>query len=494
MVGQINWIGNFSINKHIFTSKSDSISLALDVKINDVLDLDSINNYLGCKITFKSSKYIFNKEGTQDILEFDMNFSKRLIENTYRFTTTIPIALFNNKRYWMSIKISENKWQDYLTNENFNLQLAPISVGEVGFVQGFSKLSINNLALNFAFLDFENNFDISSNKLEGIYSHGFCSDELISFSDFNFHIWKTKSIDNLIFNAFYSIDDEAENKLSDMFISDISNNQSFNFNNKNYNYSFYNDENINDVSISLNNKIIDLIQGLYLDNENNIDHQINFRFEVIADNNVYSFPETGNLSYNIKVSNSPTGADCQAALLPIDLLKWEAVKRDKTVNFEWITASELNNDYFELQKSSDSKLWKAIYKINGNGTSNSYNNYTALDNYPFPGQNYYRLRQTDYDGNFKYSKVKSIFIIDNKLSLYPNPAKDYIYYKIADYNKEFNVEIYNTQGKLVKSFILPLKNQAEDRIDISNLKDGTYFIKYINLTNHQVKVEKFIKF
>lgn len=483
--GQIDWMGNFDINKHVFTS--DSIDISIDILKEK---LDSISE-MNCKIQFVSSKYFLNENETQDILEFDLNFNKKNEDNSLNYSISIPYSLFSNHRYSLTIKCSDNNWQDYSTNKDFNIELEPISIGEFGFVQGFSDLLINDEKVKFAFLDFKNNLDINPSKLEGIYSEGFCSDELVSFENINFHIWKPKSITNFKLIAYYSIDDEFENELSDSKVSNTSTTGDFDYNNKNYNYSFYQNENIEDATISLNNKIIDLIQGLYLNDD--INHKISFRFELINGNYKYSFPTEGSLTYNIKVSNSPTGAECQAALLPIDLLKWDAIKREKTVIFEWTTASELNNDYFEIQKSSDSKNWISLATIEGSGTTNSYHNYSSIDKYPYPGQNYYRLRQSDFDGNFKYSHVKSIFIFDNKLKLYPNPTKDYIYYTLADLNKEFNVEIYSSQGKLVKKFKLPLKNQEVDRIDIRNLRKGVYLIKYIDQKNHRVRVDRFVK-
>ena len=112
--------------------------------------------------------------------------------------------------------------------------------------------------------------------------------------------------------------------------------------------------------------------------------------------------------------------------LPIKLLKFSVFKDGDRVLLNWTTASEINNDYFEIERSADGKTFESIKKIEGSGNSKEKIFYETYDPSPIKGQySYYRLKQTDYDGAFTYSKVEAIFLGEEKkleLTLFPNPV------------------------------------------------------------------------
>ena len=89
--------------------------------------------------------------------------------------------------------------------------------------------------------------------------------------------------------------------------------------------------------------------------------------------------------------------------LPVELTSFEAVRIEGNVRLEWTTASELNNDYFEVLKSYDGEIFSIIGYVDGHGTSSEVIDYSYTDSEP--KQAYYRLRQLDYDGQFEYSDV-----------------------------------------------------------------------------------------
>ena len=89
--------------------------------------------------------------------------------------------------------------------------------------------------------------------------------------------------------------------------------------------------------------------------------------------------------------------------LPVELTSFEAVRVDDNVRLEWTTASELNNDYFEVLKSYDGEAFFIIGYVDGHGTSSEVIDYSYTDSEP--KRAYYRLRQLDYDGQFEYSDV-----------------------------------------------------------------------------------------
>ena len=115
----------------------------------------------------------------------------------------------------------------------------------------------------------------------------------------------------------------------------------------------------------------------------------------------------GSLRPNIKIALS------DPVSLPIELLYFNGVAHGRVNNLYWSTASENNNDYFNIEKSSDDEIWVDIDKQKGAGNSSTQLYYSFSDNNVEKIINYYRLKQTDYDGNFKYSDIISIDNRDN---------------------------------------------------------------------------------
>ncbi len=97
--------------------------------------------------------------------------------------------------------------------------------------------------------------------------------------------------------------------------------------------------------------------------------------------------------------------------LPIDLIYFRAQNDDKSVNLFWETATEINNDYFTIERSIDGINFEAIANMNGSGNSSTALAYQFTDATPLSGTSYYRLKQTDYDGQ---SETFNIVVIDHK--------------------------------------------------------------------------------
>jgi hypothetical protein len=114
--------------------------------------------------------------------------------------------------------------------------------------------------------------------------------------------------------------------------------------------------------------------------------------------------------------------------LPIELLFFDAkLTTNKTVELSWATASETNNDYFTIEKTKDGLLFEKVTDVSGAGNSRERIQYNTFDNDPYKGFSYYRLKQTDFDGKFVYSKLVGI---DNSrpeqhnFMVFPNPSTD----------------------------------------------------------------------
>ena len=150
--------------------------------------------------------------------------------------------------------------------------------------------------------------------------------------------------------------------------------------------------------------------------------------------------------------------------LPIELLSYDY--NYDTKKLSWVSASELNNDYYTIliMKVDGTYVSKTI---NGAGTTSNITKYSVLIN---QSDCYIYVKQTDYDG-----KEEELFVLyikkdkNNKIKIYPNPANNIIYVENININ---NINIYNMYGIHIKNYNII----SDNKIDISNLKKGTYFI------------------
>ncbi len=184
-------------------------------------------------------------------------------------------------------------------------------------------------------------------------------------------------------------------------------------------------------------------------------------------------------------SFSQYGVGYKETPLPIELLTFDAKYENNVVNINWETASEINNDYFIVQKSKDAINFTNIDKINSlapNGNSNTLLKYLSVDKDVDYGIFYYRLKQYDIDGTYTYSNVVYVVITQNgAFSIYPNPAKDII--KISYYcnnNDQPIVKLYDERGSLVLTQKIECTKGANNtNIDISKIAPSIYTLIFI---------------
>jgi len=164
--------------------------------------------------------------------------------------------------------------------------------------------------------------------------------------------------------------------------------------------------------------------------------------------------------------------------LPIELLFFKGECNNGSVSLNWSTISETNNDYFTIEKSDDGINFEIITIINGAGNSNTQQDYFVIDENPYKGINYYRLKQTDYDGKYEYSDIIAISNIDNLTNgltrwFYPNPASENLNIIWEGKQQNMELEIYDITGRIV------LNQQIENNasISINHINKGLYFVK-----------------
>jgi hypothetical protein len=165
--------------------------------------------------------------------------------------------------------------------------------------------------------------------------------------------------------------------------------------------------------------------------------------------------------------------------LPIDLLNFNATPTGNGfVKLDWQTVSEINNDYFTIERSTNGIDWEELTRVEGAGNSNLLLNYFSIDELPYKGLSYYRLRQTDFDGKFSYSNV--VFMNNktaNSISIYPNPAQNQI--EVSGNRDELeSFQVYTIQGKNATKLTSIIEWTDNKLImDISKLNSGIYFLK-----------------
>jgi hypothetical protein len=177
------------------------------------------------------------------------------------------------------------------------------------------------------------------------------------------------------------------------------------------------------------------------------------------------------------------------AVLPVEFLSFDAnAENNNKVLLDWKTATEINNDYFLLERSTDGKDWKAIERFNGAGNSNNIKSYGHVDAKPYYGISYYRLKQVDFDGEFSYSKMKAVHIRESiEVNVYPNPFHNNLNFDVyAEMDSEITIEVYNILGSLSKTKRLNLvEGNNSLKVDFSELIQGSYIVKLTNGNSFQ---------
>jgi hypothetical protein len=174
--------------------------------------------------------------------------------------------------------------------------------------------------------------------------------------------------------------------------------------------------------------------------------------------------------------------------LPVEMIYFDAQLVENKVVLDWATATEVNNEKFEIERSTDDgATFIKIGEVNGSGNTNFTTYYTFEDQRPMKGLNYYRLKQVDFDGTFAYSEIRAVNVNESiGLSVFPNPATD-IVHLTADGITSNQIMITDGMGRLVRDMLITQKNTDLVVLDVQYLPSGMYFINY-NGESHKLVV------
>jgi len=168
--------------------------------------------------------------------------------------------------------------------------------------------------------------------------------------------------------------------------------------------------------------------------------------------------------------------------LPVELVSFTGNQSGNTIDLKWNTATELNNLGFDVERSSDILNWNTITFVPGNGNSNSTKEYSYLDNsITANGNYYYRLKQKDISGGYKYSDmIELAYTSPESFNLeqnYPNPFNPSTKIKYSlPFESSIKVTIYNSLGELVKTLLNNVESAGSHEItfNASGLSSGIY--------------------
>jgi hypothetical protein len=193
-----------------------------------------------------------------------------------------------------------------------------------------------------------------------------------------------------------------------------------------------------------------------------------------ADGAVVAFGQTGGI---------PTGyqtlQNCELLfeLLPVTLGEFYAVSKEKSIQLYWKTFSEVGNAGFEIEKKIDDKNSLTLGWIDGHGTTAFANEYKFIDEFPANGLNFYRLKQTDWDGNFEYSDWVVANYSGNTISIFLNAYKNL---EIISFESDVLIflDIIGINGNKIKSYKIQLNNAGSSSINLPFLAKGIYLAHY----------------
>jgi hypothetical protein len=169
-------------------------------------------------------------------------------------------------------------------------------------------------------------------------------------------------------------------------------------------------------------------------------------------------------------------------VLPIGLLDFSAVANNNHVDLDWTTGAESNNSYFTVERSHDGSTFEDVTRVNSqaiNGNSSTPLHYAAQDMNPYSGTSYYRLKQTDLNGNTTYSKIIPVsFDRAQTVSIYPNPTRGTVYVGGLDQSEPtLNVEWYDVSGRLLSSEVVPVNGGVATLNPHFN--NGVYLMRFM---------------
>lgn len=186
------------------------------------------------------------------------------------------------------------------------------------------------------------------------------------------------------------------------------------------------------------------------------------------------------------------------AATPSLMMSFDGQVQNQAADLNWVMENETNCKYFVIERSGDTGGYDSIGVVTGLNNDNQ-TNYNFSDAHMLSGNNYYRLRQVDMQGVLRYSKVVSLYDMQQeaapRMSVYPNPTAATLNFSInSTSTQQIFVQIYSISGVLLQTSeqTLTTGNNLQS-IAVNNLKTGNYFLKVSNRDGNSQFVQPFVK-
>ncbi|MBX7181685.1 MAG: choice-of-anchor D domain-containing protein [Bacteroidia bacterium] len=212
-------------------------------------------------------------------------------------------------------------------------------------------------------------------------------------------------------------------------------------------------------------------------------------WENLGNGNTSGTTQTGTIRTYTTVSNfSPfaLGSEGEANPLPIELLSFSAKALNNLVQLDWITASEINNDYFTIEKTMDGNSYEEVGIVKGSVYSNSNKSYQLLDKNPYAGTSYYRLKQTDLDGSFTYSHLAPVYFqAESKPILVTNTGNKA---ELGIFNLpegKNTIKLMDLTGRIIVEYFITSDGSPFQTFQFNQCSSGIYLIEISNTGKSQ---------
>ena len=184
--------------------------------------------------------------------------------------------------------------------------------------------------------------------------------------------------------------------------------------------------------------------------------------------------------------------------LPVTWLSFTGRYFNGSVDLNWSTSLEVNNEEYTIERSADGQNFTAIGNVPGVGNTTNISRYSFKDTNPLSGSAYYRIKQTDRDGKFSYSdviRVSNSEVALKGIRLFPNPVSGKMPLTIENgnwSNKKVTITIYNAVGGIVRQEQITFGSDSRAKINVESLQKGSYFIT-TSINNERQTMQFFIQ-
>ncbi len=237
------------------------------------------------------------------------------------------------------------------------------------------------------------------------------------------------------------------------------------------------------LTLTGTNSSIDIQSSLASITRGNVNNKIFLGGQEIY-NGSFKFQSTTNGTVQGPASASAARANpaFQNGTLPVKLIEFKVISNATEVTLSWKTATEINSSHFDIERSSDGKIWSSQGTVKAAGNIGVDQSYSFSDESPNSGANHYRLKIVDNDGKFEYSAIRSVNFTSSALNVVagPNPAYSFLNISVsAPGNEPYRLRLINRSGQVVFDQKYAMSGNRV-QLNVSNYADGTYFLEVTN--------------